>query len=40
MKWNCIREGLLDVSNTILGLSGRHQPDWFAGAEDVLRPFN
>ena len=37
-KWNCIREGLLDASNTLLGLSRRHQPDWFTEAEDVLRP--
>ena len=35
-KWNCIREGLLEASNTLLGLSRRHQLDWFTEAEDVL----
>ena len=37
-KWNIIRDRLLDASNTMLGLSRRHQPDWFTKAEDVLRP--
>ena len=37
-KWTFIRDGLLDASNTMLGFSRRHRPDWFAEAEDMLRP--
>ena len=32
-----VRDLLLDTNTTMLGLSGRHHPDWFTGAEDVLR---
>ena len=37
-KWNVVRDGLLDASTTMLGLSKRYQPDWFVEAENVLRP--
>ena len=36
-KWSVVRDGLLDASTAMLGLSKRYQPDWFVEAEDVLR---
>ena len=37
-KWSVVRDGLLDASTTMFGLSRRHQPDWFTEVEDMLRP--
>jgi len=39
-KWKTIniKGGLLEASNTMLGLSRRHQFDWFTESEDILRP--
>ena len=36
-KWSVVRDGLLDASTKMLGLSKRYQPDWFVEAGDVLR---
>jgi len=37
-KWKNIKDGLLEASNSMLGLSRRHQPDWFSKSEEILRP--
>ena len=37
-KLKIVKDGLLEASNTMLGLSRRHQPDWFTESEDILGP--